>query len=164
MRPILINLIVGTSCLLVGFGVGAWQGPKLKDSQAGTWVASAIAKVKGSKDGEESQIESNEYPVIKWRPKPLTDGPDAIVRLWTTFEPGAAPDQPGTMKYKLTLFKATKRDSREIQLLDRLGFKLMQFNAADFHDIPAAPDIVEARDGVSLTEDQYKKARDFSVK
>jgi hypothetical protein len=68
------------------------------------------------------------------------------------------------MKYKLTLFKASKKDVREVQLLDAMGFKLMQFNAGDFHDIPGASDIVEARDSVPLSEDVYKNARDYSVK
>jgi hypothetical protein len=85
------------------------------------------------------------------------------VRLWATYEPSKN-DQPGVMKYKLTLFKATNRTAREVQLLDAMGFKLIQFNATDFHDIPGAPDIVEARDSVSFPEDQYKRVRDYSIK
>ena len=86
------------------------------------------------------------------------------MRLWTTFEPNDKDPATGTLKYKLTLFKATKRDSREVQLLDAVGFKLMQFNAGDFQDIPGAPDIVEARDSVPCSEEMYKKACDFSIK
>jgi hypothetical protein len=86
------------------------------------------------------------------------------VRLWTTYEAGSKNEPQGTMKYKLTLFKATRKDLREVQMLDAMGFKLMQFNASDFHDIPGAPDIVEARDSVACSEDQYKRASDYSVK
>jgi hypothetical protein len=168
MRSIFTTIITGAICLIIGLCIGTWQGRQLKETKAGQLITSATAKLPWTKatgeDGGENQIESNEYPTLKWRAKQLSDAPDAIVRLWTTFEPNDKDPATGTLKYKLTLFKATKRDSREVQLLDAVGFKLMQFNAGDFQDIPGAPDIVEARDSVPCSEEMYKKACDFSIK
>ncbi len=168
MRSTIIAIFTGLVCLVLGLCIGAWQAPQLKSSKAGHWIAAEASMVPWTKVGAQknadSQFESYDYPTIKWRPKPLADAPDAIVRLWTTYEPGAKNEPQGTMKYKLTLFKATQKEQREVQMLDSMGFKLMQFNANDFHEIPGAPDIVEARDSVACPEDQYKNANDYSVK
>jgi len=163
MRTSFIAVLTGLVCLFIGLAVGAWQSDQLKLTRVGQWISSTGAKVITLGKTDDTQFESYAYPTIKWRPKALSDGPDAVARLWATYEPSKT-DQPGVMKYKLTLFKATNKNSREVQLLDSMGFKLMQFNANDFHDIPGAPDIVEARDSVSLPEDQYKKVRDYSIK
>lgn len=164
MRSTIITIATGVVCLGVGLFFGAWQSSKLKTTEVGKAITTASSSLPWSKDDGESPFESNEYPTLKWRARVLTDAPGAIVRLWTMYEPGLKNDPQGTMKYKLTLFKATNKDAREVQLLDSMGFKLLQFNASDFHNIPEAPDIVEARDGIPCTEEQYKKARAFSVK
>lgn len=168
MRTVIVSIIVGAVSLGLGLTIGAWQSSQLKSSEAGRWVSDAAQKIpipKGSnQDGDDSNFESNEYPTLKWKAKPLSDAPGAIVRLWTTFENGPKNDPQGSMKYKLTLFKATKKDGREVQILDGMGFKLFQFGAIDFHEIPGAPDIVESRDAVPCTEEVYRKARDYSVK
>lgn len=167
MLRVLSTLLFGALCFIVGLGLGVWQSPRLKTTEPARMITSAVAKVPWlkatSKTDDDSPFEEYNYPTIKWRPKQLDDAPGAIVRLWTTFEPGNNPDT-GTMKYKLTLFKASNRNVREVQLLDGMGFKLFQFNASDFHDIPGASDIVEARDSYACSEDQYKKAQDYSVK
>ena len=167
MRNIITSFLVGLACLFIGLVVGAWQADQLKTSRTGQWITTQVSKLslsKGDGKDEDSQFETNEYPTIKWKPKALSDNPDGVVRLWTTFDIGPKTAPQGTMKYRLTLFKATNKDNREVQILDAMGFKLMQFNANDFHNIPGAPDIVEARDSVPCSEDQYKKAHDYSVK
>jgi hypothetical protein len=163
MRNNIILLFTAIVFLAIGLVVGAWQSDQLRSTRAGQWITLTSSKMGALGKSDDSQFETYAYPTIKWRPKALSDGPDAVMRLWTTYEPQKG-DQPAVMKYKLTLFKATNRSSREVQLLDAMGFKLLQFNANDFHDIPGAPDIVEARDSVSCPEDQYKRARDYSVK
>ncbi|MDR3613299.1 MAG: hypothetical protein P4L53_07020 [Candidatus Obscuribacterales bacterium] len=165
MRSILTTTIIGLLCLVVGLFAGTFQGSQIKATAPGQWVTAAASKLQaGGQSGDDNQIESDEYPTLKWKAKPLLDAAGSIVRLWTTFEAGPNKDTPGTLKYKLTLFKAVRKDTREVQLLDFQGFKLMQFNATDFHDIPGAPDIVEARDAVPCSEADYKKIRDYSVK
>jgi len=163
MRTV-FDTMFGLLCLFTGLVLGAWQSDQLKATDVGQWISSTSAKVLGAKlRAEDNQFETYNYPTIKWRPKALADGPDSVVRLWTKYEAGPK-GQPGVLKYKLTLFKATNRNSREVQLLDSMGFKLTQINASDFHDIPGAPDIAEACDNVSCPEDQYRQARDYSVK
>jgi hypothetical protein len=168
MRSTLTTVIIGLLCLVIGLCAGTLQGSQIKATSVGQWMTSAASKVQegvgAGESGDDNQIETNEYPTLKWRAKPLPDAPGSIVRLWTKFEAGPSKDTPGALKYKLTLFKAIRKDSREVQLLDAQGFKLMQFNAADFHDIPGAPDIVEARDAVPCSEADYKNVRDYSVK
>jgi hypothetical protein len=158
-------ILVGSICLFIGLCIGAEYAPELKTTAVGQYVESKISatgllKV-GDQKKDDTQFESYDYPTIKWKPKPLADSPNAIGRLWTTYDSKSATP---VMKYKLTLFKATNTNAREVQLVDAMGFKLVQFSASDFIEIPGAPDIVEARDSVSCTEDQYKKARDYSVK
>ena len=165
MRNILTTVIVGLVCLIVGLAVGTFQSSQLKSSSAGQLITSAAAKLQsGGSGGDDNQIESNEYPTLKWKGKPLSESADAIARLSTTFESGPNKDAQGTLKYKLDLYKASNKDSREVQLLDTQGFKLMQFTVGDFQDIPGAPNIKQARDGFAFSESDYKKIRDYSVK
>jgi hypothetical protein len=166
MRSIFTTVVVGFICLAVGLCVGVLQGNRLRQTEPGQLITSVASKVPWSKPGGtgDSQIESSEYPTIKWKPQQLSDAPDAIVRLWTTYAADSKDATQGAMKYKLTLFKATQKDGREVQMLDSNGFKILQFNASDFHAMPGAPDIVEARDSVPCSEDQYKNASDYSVK
>lgn len=121
----------------------------------------AVATKAGGKKDENSPYEEYEYPKIKWRAKPLPGAEGAIAQLSTTYERAANGGQ-GAAKYRLTLFKAGGKGSHEVQLLDANGFKLLEFNAADFHEIPGS-DLMEARDSFACDEDQYRQARDYSV-
>jgi hypothetical protein len=168
MLRVLVTVIVGACCFAAGLCVGVWKAAQLKTTEPARQIQAIAAKVPvlsaDSKPDPDSPFESYEYPTIKWRAKSLSDADGAIGRLWTTYEPNGSPEKPGLMKYKLTLFKATNKSMREVQLLDAQGFKLLQFQAGDFHDIPGAADVIEARDGVACQEDVYKKAQDYSIK
>jgi hypothetical protein len=48
-------------------------------------------------------------------------------------------------------------------LLDATGFKITQFDASDFHPVPGAADIVEARESHPCTEEDYKKVGDYTI-
>jgi hypothetical protein len=167
MRSFLISLLVGMVCLLVGLCVGIWFGPELKWTQPGQFISSMMTRAPwGSAGGQadnESPVEMYDYPTIKWRAKPLGDTPSAIGQLWTTYDWSDEQHQSGIMKYRLTLFKAADKSQCEVQLLDKNGFKITQFNAGDFHKIPGAADITEARDSHQCTEDEYKRVRDYSI-
>lgn len=147
----------------------------------------AKRKDSGSSQASDSQFDTYDYPHIKWKAKSFLDAPpplpvsfarqrlgmgvetfalqrppsDAIVQLVTTFEAASDSVRNGRMKYILTVFKAIPRNC-EVQLLDKSGFKVVQFTASDFHVI--SPNLVEARADVSCSEDDYKQARDYSVK
>lgn len=109
----------------------------------------------------QGEFESYEYPKIKWKAKPLPSGPNAIAQLHTTYEVGA-PGQQGVMKYRLTVFKGDNKGAYEVQLLDSNGFKLMQFNASDFHKVPNS-ELMESRESIACDENEYRQARDYSV-
>ncbi len=164
-----LTILVGLVCFGLGLVAGTAFAPQLKNTAPGRWVESQAAELpiarKLSQSDKDGPFESDEYPTLKWRPKPLADSPDSIVRLWTKYESaGAADGKGGVLKYKLTLYKPVNRNSREVQLLDRDGFKIMQFNVDDFHEIAGSADLVEARDSFSCPESDYKKARDYSVR
>lgn len=110
-----------------------------------------------------TQFEKYDYPTIKWRAKPLAGADDAIAQLSTTYDRSTTAGQQGAVKYRLTLFKVNSDAAREVQLLDANGFKLFQFNASDFHQIPGSQ-LMEARDSFSCDEEQYRQARDYSIR
>ena len=158
-----LTLLFGLICLIVGVCVGMEYSSQLKATEAGRRVTDAAGKLPWAKSIAQSELDSSfekyDYPTIKWRAKPLTDAPGAIAQLSTTY------DQPSkSMKYRLTLFKAPNKNQAEIQLLDGQGFKLMQLQASDFHAVPGAPDVNEARDSFPCGEEQYKQASDYSIK
>lgn len=125
-----------------------------------------------------SQFEEYNYPIIKWKPKPISGVPGAIVQLSTTYE-------ISDLKYKLTLFraptstqpKAGARGIQEtassveipsqitVQTLDANGFKLTEFtiNQRQWEQIPGTS-VLEARDKIGCNEWDYRRARDYSVK
>jgi hypothetical protein len=109
-----------------------------------------------------SAFEKYEYPLIKWKAKPLGDSAEAVAQLQTTFEPAGADSQKGEVKYRLTLFKTANHGARAVQLLDANGFKLLQFNASDFHAVPNS-ELMEARDSFDCEQAQYLQARDYTV-
>ena len=179
MRLVLFTFISGLICLLVGLCIGIWSGPKLRLSAPVKAIDSLIAKVRGVKTetDKNSPYEMYDYPTIKWKPKPVAEIPGAIVQLWTTFEPSSQSNQapngtenqagrpaPGKMSYRLTVFKAPAKNQFEVQLLNEMGFKLMQFNAEDFHQVPGTQDITEARDSQPCTEEEYRKISEYSIK
>lgn len=125
-----------------------------------------------------SQFEEYNYPIIKWKPKPISGVPGAIVQLSTTYE-------ISDLKYKLTLFraptsaqpKAGARGIQEastsveipnqitVQLLDSNGFKLSEFtvNQRQWEQIPGTS-VLESRDKINCNEWDYRRSRDYSVK
>ncbi|MBX9686869.1 MAG: hypothetical protein K2X27_09220 [Candidatus Obscuribacterales bacterium] len=167
MRRVIIGLFLGLLCLLVGLGAGVFFAPQLRSNEQ-QLVRTLAVKVPMLKSmaatDKNSPYEIFDYPMIKWRAKPLTDTQGAIVQLWTRYEQPDGKDKAAAMSYRLTLFKAPDKHQCEVQLLDEMGFKITQFDAGDFHQIPGAPDIMEARDSHSMTEDAYRKIRDYSIK
>ena len=168
MRRFLLTLLFGLFYLGAGFSIGVWYAPQLKLTQLPPSIASLAKKVPWAKSivgaDNDSPFEVYDYPTIKWRPKLLTDSPGAIAQLWTTYEWTDQGHRSGKMNYRLTMFKTPNRPQCEVQLLDDGGFKITQFVASDFHPIPGAADIMEARDSHPCTEDEYKRVHDYSVK
>lgn len=167
MRRLLITLLLGFFCTVAGLCVGIWFGPQLKLTQPGRLIVSLAYKVPWTKSivppDDNSPIEMYDYPTIKWRPKPLADPPGAIAQLWTTYEWADQQHQSGKMNYRLTVFKAPDKRQCQVQLLDEMGFKITQFEVSEFHQIPGAADIMEARESHSCTEDEYKRVGDYSI-
>ena len=162
------QILIGVILLLTGVALGIWFGPQLTSSPSAMSITSMASQIPilGSiaKPDANSPFELYEYPTIKFRPKPLNDAEGALAQLSTRFEKGDGPNSLGKMNYKLTIFKAPGRQQCEIQLLDDMGFKLSQFSASDFQPIPGSTEVMESRDAFSLTEAEYKKVRDYSVK
>ncbi len=164
MRRFVMTLLLAVFCLVVGLGLGICFGPQLQQSEPAQWIATnapwATSMIQPDRNGP---FESYAYPTIKWRPKLVAGAPGAIAQLSTTYDSGARTNQPGIMKYRLTLFKAPGMRQCEVQLLDDMGFKLTQFNVSTFREVSGAPDIMEARDSLPCSEDDYKKAREYSI-
>ncbi len=164
MRQFFTTFLVGLFCLVAGLGIGIGFGPQILQTEPAQWITTNVPGVTSVfKPDANSPFETYAYPTIKWRPKLIGGAPGAIAQLSTTFDSGADKNQAGTMKYRLTLFKAPGKQQCDVQLLDDMGFKLMQFNVATFRPVPGAPDIIEARDSLSCPENDYKKAHDYSV-
>jgi hypothetical protein len=123
---------------------------------AGGAAATPVAMPAGA------QFETYDYPVIKWKATPLPGTSGAVAQLSTTYEraTGAAPQ--GTVKYRLTIYKSNSK-ARVVQLLDADGFKLQQFTATDFHEIPGSEQLLEARDSFPAEESVYRQWRAYSV-
>jgi hypothetical protein len=141
----------------------AAQKEPLKDILSTPQPAAPDPAHSGGASGTESQFETYEYPIIKWRPKPIADVPGAFAQLWTTYIGSSG--TYGTMKYRLTLLKAPSPvPALEVQILDRNGFKVTGFTAAGtfFEPIPGTS-LVEARDQRPCREEDYKAACDYTV-
>lgn len=121
----------------------------------------AVNKVAAATDASQGQFEKYAYPVIKWKVKPLSGTGNPVAQLHTTFEPGA-PGEKGTVKYKLTLFHAPGNGSRKVQLMDANGFKLVEFDAGNFMEIPNS-ELIESNESFPCDENEYRQARDYSV-
>jgi hypothetical protein len=127
----------------------------------------AVTKPSGSSSdkpnaaqGQESHFESYNYPMIKWQAKPLNSN-GGVAQLWTTYD-SPTPGQEGNVKFRLTLFKSPNKSPHRIQLLDEGGFKIMEFKASDFDDVPGTQ-LMEARESFSCPEAQYRQARDYAI-
>jgi hypothetical protein len=69
------------------------------------------------------------------------------------------------MRYKLTVFKAPEPPRQlQVQLLDKNGFKLLQFDASDFQKLPGTTSLLESRQDFPCSEIDYRQATDYSVK
>jgi hypothetical protein len=166
MRRLILPFIIGMFCGFLGLCAGICFGPQLKRTPPAQAVMSWANRMPGlksvSQTDSNSPIEVYNYPTIKWRAKPLSDPPGSIGQLWTKYEWTDAQHQSGKLDYRLTLFKAAKHQC-QIQLLDDQGFKIMQFDVSDFHQVPGAEDISEARDSTACSEDNYKQTGDYVI-
>jgi len=146
-------------------GSVVWQKPE-ENSQQGQkdYSNSEVGQSQQNQaTAETSNIESYEYPKIKWKPKLITEVPGAIAQLLTTFEQKS--QWQTVVKYKLTLFKVPQIPTGiEIELVDQDGFKLTEFHvySESFHQISA--NLVEATGSLSCAEKDYARARDFNIK
>lgn len=162
----LVTLALCLVCSIVGLCVGIAFAPQLRTTGVGLFFQALVHRVPSLKAGtgeQESAIEMYDFPTIKWRAKPLAAPVGAIGQLWTNFECTDEQHQTGTLNYRLTLFKATDNRQCKIQLLDENGFKLMQFDVSDFHQVPGAADVTESRDSTTCDEDKYKRAADYVI-
>lgn len=103
-------------------------------------------------------FETYSYPMIKWQPKPIPTMPGAFIQVLTTYD--------GKLKFKTTLFKATYLPrSMQIILLDQFGFKLcdVRIDQNDWTQLPGT-NLYEARNDSFCSEQEYRKARDFSIR
>lgn len=164
----LLTFFVSVLFLIAGLISGVIFAPQLRMQPPFSAMISLFSKMPGlnqsPKLDENSPFELYDYPTIKWKPKAMNEKPGAIAQLWTRYEAAEPGKGGGKMNYRLTIFKDPDKSQCEVQLLDNMGFKLTQFIASDFHEIPGAAEIMEARDSHDLTEDLYRKVRDYSVK
>jgi hypothetical protein len=160
---LILTLLFGLLCLAAGLCVGVLFAPQLKTTAPAQQVMSVASKIPWAKSisqtDNDSPFELYNYPVIKFKAKPLAEAPGGIIQLWTTYDRDAK-----SVQYRLTVFKGGNQQQYEVQLLDGLGFKLGQFNAGDFHAVPGASDIVESRESYPVSEEKYRQIHDYSVK
>jgi hypothetical protein len=126
-----------------------------------TSTRSDAPKEEGSQTDTQTQWDSYNYPLIKWKAHPITTIPGGVAQLDTTFESFRS-----YIKYRLRLFKiATIPYSVHVQLLDSNGFNLHEFEvySYSFHPIPGTS-LVEAADETYCMEKDYRRARDYSIR
>lgn len=107
-------------------------------------------------------IESADWPVIKFATKPIPGLKDAYAQLTTTFgKPGSSLQM--VVRYKLILLHADPMQM-EVQLLDADEFKLCQFSVypSSFQPIPDTSLIV-ARGEFSMEPSAYLRIWDISL-
>ncbi len=126
----------------------------------GTAKAAAKGSSAAAFKTADNNFESYEYPMIKFQAKTL-DGKGGIAQLWTTYD-RPSPREEGVVKYRLTLFKAPGERTRRIQMLDQGGFKIFEFKASDFQDVPGTQ-LTESRDSFACPEDAYRQVRDYAI-
>lgn len=113
-------------------------------------------------------IEKYEWPMIKFRPKPLPDAPDSFAQLTTTEVLNDSSSYYAStsvkVKYKLILLRAEPQ-SLGIELLDAQGFRLgsrATVSSTEFETIPGT-DLVAARGEFTFALADYPKVRDFTL-
>jgi hypothetical protein len=116
-------------------------------------TSSSIAQVNTS-----SNIESSEYPTIKWKPQQVLGSKEGIAQLATTYS-------EGTIKAKLTLFKVKKPTdyATTITLLDKDGFEIKDIAIFRFSDIPGTS-LYEGHGESYMQESGYQKTAGYSVR
>jgi len=108
-------------------------------------------------------IESIDWPLIKFRPRPAPGTKDGFVQLTTTEEVSGYSTM-GLVRYKLILLRAEPGELT-LELLDKDGFRLgneCYVSASEFQIIPGT-DLVAARGQFNIAISDYSRVRDFSV-
>lgn len=127
-------------------------------------VDSAAAQATSPMKPGMEHIESLEWPIIKFHPKPMPGSKDGFAQLTTTEEVSASGSSIGVVKYKLILLRAVPTELT-VELLDANGFRLARpfmVSAADFQTIEGT-DLLAARGEFSFSLSDYPKVRDFSL-
>lgn len=134
--------------------------PGLK-AQAGKIHLESGQAAKSVQTGMEN-IEIAEWPVIKFVPKPIPESKDGFAQLTTMLDTPNGGWQT-VVKYKLILLHADPVHIT-VQLLDGKGFMLHEFRVYPNQFQPiAGTSLVAARGQFSLSVQEYRKARDFSI-
>lgn len=152
------------------------QSGKDKGGKQTSTVLSQLQKA--NEPEKKGEFESYDYPFIKWKPKILPTG--ALVQLETTFEgqnnssefvPGYSRSVrgSGTLKYKVNVFGRGNilipSQGLQIDLLDKRGFSLVNFPiSASAFGLITGTSVMEARGTYRISEDDYRKAADFSAR
>jgi hypothetical protein len=106
--------------------------------------------------------EDYKYPTIKWKAKPLAKIQGGAAQLLTKYE--ATPEgKPGVVRYLLTVMKDSSKRPRVVQLLDENGLKIQDFTVTDWLDVAGSDDFVQARDSFAMSEEDYRRVRDYTV-
>lgn len=116
-------------------------------------------RIKPAKPGSESNFESYNYPVIKWKAKAVPGEPYGVAQLATTYDSDAY--GTGKAKFKLTIFRCQKT-SRQVTLLDKDGFALCTSHPIYPTQVPGT-ELVEGQQEIYIREDVYRRAYDYAV-
>ena len=129
---------------------------------------SSISSAPKTTDPEvKGEFESYDYPFIKWKPKLLPTG--ALVQLETMLDESTNEYRP-RLKYKMYVFvkggNLIPSNGIQINLLDVRGFSLGNFSISSnsFSLVSGSQQVLEARGTTNISEIDYKRAVDYSVK
>jgi hypothetical protein len=138
-----------------------WQRSIKQDSSNST-VPTSVGKAQE----KDSFFESYEYPIIEWKAQPIGGLPGAFAKLRTTYDdnnPGRY--GKGSVKYRLTLVKVPSAIANPVvgvEIFDKGGFKLANFSALRFHQIPGTT-LLEATGDQECREEDYRQAWSYAV-
>lgn len=149
-----------------------WQTPPTRTTTNVTPMTATVLKreATGQQPKEKNadfNWDSYSWPVIVWKPHPVTTITDGVAVLETKFDGDLTKNFGGKAKYKLRLFKVDKTKLPyfiRVQLLDASGFKLVEFQVSrdSFHPIPGTS-LLEAVDEFHCPSKEYSEARDYLV-